>query len=289
MHIDICRNGQIAKQKTRRLSQRACLPGFIRACNLSDCGGAGLIKKCERDLQPSPNPFKGLLVDIEKPSNDDSQTTDCTSDCTSDLQPHLPRRQALRMLALLGGGLVFGSQFAQAEAYERWIDRLRGSSSGSSNTNVRISPELLRALGPQTTQYASYLQRLRLQRVSIEQILRPHANKRGSVQNTLPPQSMWRNIRTTLQVIDQVGRLLGEDVRVVTSAYRSPAYNSSIRGAARESWHLRNNAIDVQYYSSPGRVVEAANALRNRGVFRGGVGRYGSFTHIDTRGENASW
>jgi hypothetical protein len=29
--------------------------------------------------------------------------------------------------------------------------------------------------------------------------------------------------------------------------------------------------------------------MRSTGLFQGGVGRYGSFTHIDTRGSNADW
>jgi hypothetical protein len=29
--------------------------------------------------------------------------------------------------------------------------------------------------------------------------------------------------------------------------------------------------------------------MRKEGVFKGGVGRYPGFTHIDTRGSNADW
>jgi hypothetical protein len=29
--------------------------------------------------------------------------------------------------------------------------------------------------------------------------------------------------------------------------------------------------------------------MRNCGLFRGGVGGYGGFTHIDTRGQNIDW
>ncbi len=195
----------------------------------------------------------------------------------------------MRMLALLGGGLVCGGEFAQAELYERWIDRLSRSGDRRPGSSTRISSDLIQVLGRQANEYAGYLQRLRLRNVTVEQIIRPHANKRGSVQNTLPPSSMWRNMRNTLKVADRIASMLGEKVHTVTSAYRSPSYNAACRGAARDSMHMRNNALDLKFSSSPGRVVEAAIALRNQGYFKGGVGRYGSFTHIDTRGENVSW
>jgi len=36
-------------------------------------------------------------------------------------------------------------------------------------------------------------------------------------------------------------------------------------------------------------VTSTARNLRDRGLFKGGVGGYWNFTHIDTRGENMNW
>jgi hypothetical protein len=37
-------------------------------------------------------------------------------------------------------------------------------------------------------------------------------------------------------------------------------------------------------------VAQALRWLRDKeGLFTGGIGRYNSFTHIDTRGTNATW
>ena len=47
--------------------------------------------------------------------------------------------------------------------------------------------------------------------------------------------------------------------------------------------------MDIVFNCPPGKVAAMARAMRSAGLFKGGVGRYGSFTHIDTRGSNADW
>jgi len=93
----------------------------------------------------------------------------------------------------------------------------------------------------------------------------------------------------SLKVADRVGATLGMPVKEVTSAYRSPAYNRRCPGAKPNSWHTRNYALDLQFNTSPRNVAAAARRLRKAGYFKGGVGRYSSFTHIDSRGSNADW
>ncbi len=137
--------------------------------------------------------------------------------------------------------------------------------------------------------YAEYLQGLRLKFVTPQQVIKAHARKKGSVWNTLPQRHSWRAMGASLKVADRVGATLGMPVKEVTSAYRSPAYNSRCPGAKRNSWHLRNYALDLQYGTSPRNVAAVARKLRDQGYFKGGVGRYSSFTHIDSRGSNADW
>lgn len=137
--------------------------------------------------------------------------------------------------------------------------------------------------------YATYLEGLRLKFVSPLQIIQAHAKTKGSLWNTLPPKSMWRAMAGTLNAADRVASALGQPIKEVTSAYRSPAYNRRCPGAKSRSWHMQNFALDLQFSASPRTVASVARQLRGQGLFKGGIGRYSSFTHIDTRGTNVDW
>lgn len=147
----------------------------------------------------------------------------------------------------------------------------------------------VRKQGPVLNSYARYLGGLRLKNMSVQQLIKAHARNKGSVWNDIPPRSIWRNMKGTLQVADSVSNRLGLSVNNVASAYRSPAYNSRCPGASPQSYHMRNNALDLQFRTSPRNVHAAAVQLRNEGLFKGGIGSYRTFTHIDTRGANDSW
>ena len=137
--------------------------------------------------------------------------------------------------------------------------------------------------------YATYLTSLRLKFVTPLQVIKAHAKTRGNLWNTLPPKSMWRAMGGTLMAADRIAATLGQPVKEVTSAYRSPAYNRRCPGAKSHSWHMQNFALDLQFGASPSTVASVARRLREQGLFKGGIGRYSSFTHIDTRGSNVDW
>lgn len=137
--------------------------------------------------------------------------------------------------------------------------------------------------------YAKYLGGLRLKYVTPLQVIRAHAKTKGSLWNTLPPKSMWRSMGGTLKAADRVAAVLGQPIKDVTSAYRSPAYNRRCPGAKTRSWHMQNFALDLQFKASPGSVARAARYVRSKGAFKGGIGQYSGFTHIDTRGHNVDW
>jgi hypothetical protein len=163
---------------------------------------------------------------------------------------------------------------------------------GSKAEDVNLSglPDAwVRRQGRDLERYADFLAELKLKCVTPRQVIDAHAKRRGSVWNTLPPRKMWKNIVPTLEAIDRVGARLGCDASEVVSAYRSPAYNARCRGASSRSWHQANVAVDVKFPVRPSSVANASRALRSRGVFKGGIGRYSTFTHIDTRGRNADW
>jgi len=204
------------------------------------------------------------------------------------LTPNIPRRRLLGTVFLAGTGLLLGS--GKSEAMWSVMDVLRGMSDDSRPLPKNELPPALRGvLGPSSDAYSRFLMRLNLKRISVRQIIDSHAKARRNVHNTLPPRQLWGNIRETLKVLDKVAIRLGEPVGEVLSVYRSPAYNALCPGAKSNSYHVRNNAIDVRFNASPKKVALMARDLRKQGLFKGGVGRYSGFTHIDTRGDNADW
>lgn len=137
--------------------------------------------------------------------------------------------------------------------------------------------------------YADFIANLYLQQIDTQLIILAHAKQRGSVWNSLPPYAMWRNIGSTMKVVDRIAREIDKPVREVISVYRSPAYNSRCPGAKSSSWHQTNFAMDVAFDVSAPVITRTIRSFRNRGLFRGGVGGYPAFTHVDTRGVNTDW
>jgi uncharacterized protein YcbK (DUF882 family) len=93
----------------------------------------------------------------------------------------------------------------------------------------------------------------------------------------------------TLRVADRIALEMNVSQVEIISAYRCPAYNANCEGAKSRSWHQANVAVDVKFPMRPSRVAAVARNLRDRGLFKGGVGGYWNFTHIDSRGEIMDW
>lgn len=127
---------------------------------------------------------------------------------------------------------------------------------------------------------------LQLRHFSPKEILfLGNGNKRLKV-NTQPPESLWRNIVPTAWVADLARARYGKPIRVL-SGYRNQAYNSAIGGASA-SQHMKFTALDLGC-DDPKRLHEILSDFRAAGVFRGGLGLYPAFVHLDTRGSNADW
>jgi len=174
----------------------------------------------------------------------------------------------------------------KADAMWNVMDVLRGLDPGKDES---VPPSLRGVLGSNGEAYRKFLSRIGLRRISVQDIMNTHAKAHGRIHNTLPPRQLWNNIRSTLLALDKVAVRLGEPVGEVLSVYRSPAYNATCPGARSNSYHMRNNAIDMRFNSSPRKVAATARDLRKQGLFKGGIGRYSGFTHLDTRGSNADW
>lgn len=87
-------------------------------------------------------------------------------------------------------------------------------------------------------------------------------------------------------ILESVAATLGV-VLTITSAYRSPEYNSTINGAAKLSQHQYGNACDIvqQGWSISDRQ-NFINVCYNAGIR--GFGIYNSFTHVDI-GSKRAW
>lgn len=106
--------------------------------------------------------------------------------------------------------------------------------------------------------------------------------------NSYPPRSKWTKFLAAMELVQAVRTHFGKPA-VITSSYRSPAYNRSVGGVSR-SRHMEFDAADIQVRGvAPRRVRDFLLTLRRKGEFKGGVGLYSTFTHVDTRGYNATW
>ncbi len=198
------------------------------------------------------------------------------------------RRRVLAGLGGVLGALAWGGAGGRAGAAAWPFSRSSGASSGGLDAGA-LDAEWVRRQGRELGVYGRYLETLRLRNISVQRVVAAHAKRRGAVWNSLPPRAAWRCIGPTLKVLDRVSMELDAPVTEVLSVYRAPAYNARCPGARSGSWHMRNYAVDVKMGARPSEVAAMARRLRDRGLFRGGVGRYGTFTHVDTRGTNIDW
>lgn len=131
-----------------------------------------------------------------------------------------------------------------------------------------------------------YIEGLRLKFFSPAEILYLGGANEQLQSNSEPPAELWGNITRTAQVADMAREALGRPVWVL-SGYRNASYNSQVNGAPN-SLHKEFNALDLRC-AAPEKLWTVLNRFRNAGVFRGGLGLYSSFVHLDTRGQNATW
>jgi uncharacterized protein YcbK (DUF882 family) len=105
--------------------------------------------------------------------------------------------------------------------------------------------------------------------------------------NSTPPEHMWQSIIPTLRFLDAVRERVGP-LRL-SSIYRNDRYNRAV-GGARFSQHRFFTAADVvPLRATVAELWSAAIDERRKRNFMGGLGRYRTFIHVDSRGSKATW
>ena len=192
----------------------------------------------------------------------------------------IPRRRFLATTGIVVGSLAASVQNSDAFFFF----------GGKVDFDTETLPkEWVEKQGEDLHRYARHIAKCRLEKLSVDQVIRAHARQKGPVWNCIPPSKMWDNMIPTLKAADKLAVALGSELKQVASAYRCPAYNARCPGAKPRSYHQQNVALDLMFNTSQARVARVARELRDNGEFQGGVGRYDIFTHIDTRGYNADW
>lgn len=188
------------------------------------------------------------------------------------------RRKFLSISMTAIGGMAIGAHQAEAALFGY-----------SSRPVAGIPSSWVKLKGTDVYRYANFVKSLGLRNITPRMVLAPHFKKTGYTTNSLPPKSHWKKMAPTLKIIDRMSSEMHRPLETILSAYRSPRYNRAVGGRSK-SLHMQNQAVDVKFRgASPSHVASVARYLRKKGKFSGGVGRYNSFVHVDTRGYNADW
>ena len=92
--------------------------------------------------------------------------------------------------------------------------------------------------------------------------------------------------QTLAEILENIRQHFGAAV-TVTSGYRTVSYNKTVSGSSSASQHCNGLAADIKVAGvAPAAVADYAEQLLGD---HGGVGRYGTFTHIDVRADKSRW
>jgi len=136
--------------------------------------------------------------------------------------------------------------------------------------------------------YMKYYNALNLHNFSGAELLITTRKEHEGIVSGLPPWKLWKNLVPALTLLQRVRDHYGVPIRLY-SVYRCPQYNKYV-GGVTHSQHLQNRAIDFKVSGvDPREVAKNLREWQRIGCFRGGLGSYNNFTHIDTRSKTASW
>ncbi len=201
---------------------------------------------------------------------------------------------------------------------------LIGTSASKSNDDG--TPRLA---GPIDGNFEQMVAALGLAHVTGDLVLEPTSNTTAGVRNSTPPQVLWQNILPALAVVNAAAaQFNGARVRV-NSSYRNPRYNDAVGGAdlsqhmgfraldfslegvrprdigawletQRGQSFVLNAALTAGQIVNPAGLALPLHAAglgltaiggggQTRFTWRGGLGVYARFVHLDVRGSEANW
>lgn len=111
---------------------------------------------------------------------------------------------------------------------------------------------------------------------------------RNGVKNIAPGPELWKNIVPTLRVLDDLRDHFGKPLNI-SSTFRALKYNRAI-GSPDGSLHVKFKAVDFTIAGvTPAQIFKVLESWRKSGKIVGGLGKYPTFIHFDTRGYNSTW
>lgn len=88
-----------------------------------------------------------------------------------------------------------------------------------------------------------------------------------------------------LKILEDVREHFGRPV-IINSANRCPTHNKRVGGASK-SVHLTGKAADIRVKDVAPDIVHAYLTSKYAGKY--GIGKYNTFTHVDSRSTPARW
>ena len=106
---------------------------------------------------------------------------------------------------------------------------------------------------------------------------------------SLPEGDLLVNCQELAENLQVLRDHIGKPIHII-SGYRPPAYNKKI-GGAEKSQHLLARAADIKVSGmAPVEIHAKILKLIKAGEMKqGGLGKYSTFVHYDTRGTAARW
>lgn len=117
-----------------------------------------------------------------------------------------------------------------------------------------------------------------------------HSNGPCRGKNSLPDKALWSNVKPLVIVMNAIRDTLGASVRI-TNCYRNEAYNScvgGVSGSLHKSFQAADWVCSTGTSADWARAAQQVRASATTG-FKGGIGIYNGFVHVDVRGSNADW
>ena len=103
------------------------------------------------------------------------------------------------------------------------------------------------------------------------------------------PEDVKENIQEVAKNLQVIRDVLKAPIRV-NSSYRCPKHNKAI-GGVKNSQHVLGKAADIRcdFISIDSLHKTILELIKEGKICSGGVGKYKTFIHYDTRGRNARW